>query len=216
MRGAVPYRAVIFDLGGVVLGSPLHAIARYEREAGLPERFVGRVVADTTPHGAWSRLERGELDMEAFFDAFEDDCAAAGQRVSARRLFELMAAEARPRPAMLEAIRRIRERGMSAAALTNNWSGPDGQDVDGTQILRPHFDVFVESRLEGMRKPEPRIYELVCRLLSVEPAEAVFLDDIGSNLKPARRLGMTTLKVDDPDAALESLEGILGIPLRAA
>ena len=79
--------------------------------------------------------------------------------------------------------------------------------------LREHFDVFIESALVGLRKPDPRIYELVCRELGVAPARAAFLDDIGRNLKTARALGMTTIKVDDPDGALRELGGILGFDL---
>jgi epoxide hydrolase-like predicted phosphatase len=207
----VSLRAVIFDLGGVVLGSPLHAIAAYERSAGIPAGFVNRVVVDTAPTGAWSRLERGELDLEAFFPAFEADCERAGASVDARAMMERMGEAARPRPAMLDAIRSIRARGLKAAALTNNWAS-DARD-DGTRALRPHFDVFVESSVVGLRKPDPRIYTHVCRELAIAPPEAVFLDDIGHNLKAARALGMTTLKVDDPDEALARLGALLGFPL---
>lgn len=202
-------RAVVFDLGGVVLGSPLQAIAAYERERGLPAGCVNRTVAETAPHGAWSRLERGELGMEAFFDAFEAECAGRGHPLSARELFCRMAAAAEPRPEMLEAVATIRRRGLRAGALTNNWG-----DGDGTGVLAEHFDVFLESRVLGLRKPDPEIYRHACRALEVEPPEAVFLDDIGRNLKPARALGMHTIKVDDPGEALDALEAVLGFPLR--
>ena len=239
-------RAIIFDLGGVVLGSPLHAIAAYERELGIPANFVNRVVADTSPDGAWSRLERGEISMETFYTDFESDCQAAGQTLSARTMFEHMAAAALPRPSMLEAIRRIRAQGFLTAALTNNWAneeagnndnddsndndgrndaqsrnenpdaqanaGPTGTN-DGTRVLSDRFDVFVESSVEGLRKPDPRIYILTCERLGVTPSEAVFLDDIGSNLKAARALGMTTIKVDRPEQALEELAGVIGLKL---
>ena len=220
-------RAIIFDLGGVVLGSPLHAIAAYERELGIPANFVNRVVADTSPDGAWSRLERGEISMETFYTDFESDCQAAGQTLSARTMFEHMAAAALPRPNMLEAIRRIRAEGFLTAALTNNWASDDDSDEkpgdqansgpspanDGTRVLSGRFDVFVESSVEGLRKPDPRIYTLTCERLGVAPSEAVFLDDIGSNLKAARALGMTTIKVDAPEQALEELAGVIGIKL---
>jgi putative hydrolase of the HAD superfamily len=203
------HRAVIFDLGGVVVGSPLHAIAAYERETGIPAGFINRVVVATGVGGAWSRLERGELTLDAFFPAFASDCAAAGSTIDARKLMLRVAAATEPRPAMLEAIRRIRAHGLQAAALTNNWLTEDG----GSEVLRAHFDVFVESAVEGLRKPDPRIFELACARLAVAPAEAVFLDDIGSNLKAARALGMTTIKVVEPEAALAELEGVLGFAL---
>lgn len=207
---AMRHRAVIFDLGGVVLGSPLHAIAAYEREAGIPAGFINRVVVATGAGGAWSRLERGELTLDAFFPAFERDCAAAGQTIDARPLMLGVAAVIEPRPAMLEAIRRIRAHGLQAAALTNNWLHEDAD----SEVLRAHFDVFVESAVEGLRKPDPRIFDLACTRLGVTPAEAVFLDDIGTNLKAARSLGMTTIKVVEPEGALAELEGVLGFALR--
>ena len=205
------HRAVIFDLGGVVLGSPLHAIAAFEREEGHPAGFVNRVVVDTGHGGAWSRLERGELELEAFYPAFADDCARAGETLSARLMMQRIAVSAEPRPAMLEAVRRIRERGLKAAALTNNWVGEE----EGTRPLRPCFDAFIESSALGLRKPDPRIYVHACEEIGVEPPEAIFLDDIGRNLKTARGLGMATIKVLEPGAALGELEGLLGFALQA-
>ncbi|HKJ24022.1 MAG TPA: HAD family phosphatase [Myxococcota bacterium] len=206
------FRAVIFDLGGVVLGSPLHAIAAYERELGIPEGFVNRVVVDSGPEGAWSRLERGELSMEAFHPAFEADCDARGHRLSAAEMMGRIHAAAAPRPAMLEAVRRIRGRALITAALTNNWAAEDEAGGPGS-ALRPHFDFFVESSKLGLRKPDRRIYRYTCELMDVAPEESVFLDDIGRNLKTARELGMTTLKVHDPDASLSELAGLLGFAL---
>ncbi|MCH7709301.1 MAG: HAD family phosphatase [Myxococcales bacterium] len=208
---AVTPKAVIFDLGGVVLGSPLHAIAAYERDLGISSGFVNRVVVDTAPNGAWSRLERGEMGLEIFFEAFESDCAAAGERIDARVMMERMAAASSPRPEMLTAIASIRRAGLATAALTNNWAS-DGSDRDPHR-LRVLFDVFVESSVVGLRKPDPRIYTYACEQIGVEPAQAVFLDDIGSNLKTARQLGMYTIKVDDPTAALVELRDVLGFSL---
>jgi epoxide hydrolase-like predicted phosphatase len=200
---------VIFDLGGVILDSPLHAIARFERERDIEPGFVNRVVVSAGQGGGWARLERGELSMEGFFEAFEADCATAGQQLSARALMECIAEAAGPRPRMLEAVRRIRSAGLRAAALTNNWA-TDGMRADD---LKPLFDVFVESSVVGLRKPDPRIYRHTCDAIGVAPSEAVFLDDIGRNLKAARTLGMTTIKVDDPDDALRELEALLGLSL---
>jgi epoxide hydrolase-like predicted phosphatase len=207
--------AVIFDLGGVVVGSPLAAIAGFERERGIPAGFVNRVVVDTGAAGAWSRLERGELDLERFYLDFGIDCERAGHALSARALMERIAVEAAPRPAMLAAIARIRERGLKAAALTNNWAGEgEGEGDGGLRDLRGHFDVFVESCALGLRKPDPRIYRFALDALAVAPEQAAFLDDIGRNLKTARELGMATIKVEDPDRALAELEELVGFGLR--
>lgn len=204
-------RAVIFDLGGVVMGSPLHAIADYERSCGIPAGFVNRLVVSSGPAGAWARLERGELSLADFYAHFDRECAAAGQPVSARAMMERIAAAAQPRPVMLAAIRRIRGRGIGTSALTNNWIG----DGDGGERgwLADLFDVVVESSAVGLRKPDPRIYELALARLGIAAGEAVFLDDIGRNLKPARALGMATIKVDEPGRALAELADLLGFPL---
>ena len=205
----MPFQAVIFDLGGVVLGSPLHAIAHYEKELGIAAGSVNRVVGSTGEAGAWSKLERGLFNLEQFFPAFEKDCAAAGFTISASTMFERMGAESAPRPMMIRAIERIREEGLRTAALTNNWATGD----PGPNPLRPFFDEFVESAIEGLQKPDPRIYDLVLGRLNVPADAAVFLDDIGRNLKTAREMGMTTIKVDDPAVALAALEEHLGFPL---
>jgi epoxide hydrolase-like predicted phosphatase len=207
---AVPLRAVLFDLGGVVVGSPLHAIAAYERAHGLPAGSINRIVVATGPGGAWARLERGELGLEAFYAAFDADCAAGGCRSVARDLMARVAASTTPRPEMLAAIARIRARGLKAGAITNNWVGEE----PGVSALAPHFDVMVESAFVGLRKPDPAIFHLACERLAITPPEAVFLDDIGANLKTARALGMTTIKVDDPGTALAAREGVLGFALR--
>ena len=121
-----------------------------------------------------------------------------------------IAEASRPRPRMLAAVRTIRERGLRVGALTNNWVADGRRPTDG---LRAHFDIFVESAVVGLRKPDPRIYELVCRELGVAPSRVAFLDDIGRNLKQARELGMTTIKVEDPDQALRELSALLEFDL---
>ena len=199
--------AVVFDLGGVVMESPLRAIARYELDHDIAHNAINHAIVAAGEQGAWSRLERGELGIEELFEPLQADCRRSGIEIDARRMMEYIAEAGIPRPRMIEAIRRIRERELGVAALTNNWPS------DGPNPLLDHFDVFIESSVVGMRKPDPRIYELVCRELGVEPGQAAFLDDIGRNLKTARALGMTTIKVDDPDEALRELAEVLGFAL---
>ncbi len=198
---------VLFDLGGVVTGSPLHAIARYERDHAIEPNAINRAVVTAGEAGAWSRLERGELTVEAFCAPFEADCRTCGIAVDAARLMAYIAEAGIPRPRMLDAIRRIRRRGLRVGALTNNWVTAERPS---DHPLRAHFDVFIESRVVRLRKPDPRIYELACRELAVPTERTAFLDDIGRNLKAARELGMATIKVDDPDQALRELSGVLG------
>jgi putative hydrolase of the HAD superfamily len=213
------FQGVLFDLGGVVLGSPLHAIERFERQRGIELGFVNRLVAASAPDGAWHRLERGELTLSAtFYESFDRECATAGQALDSRSMFEAIAAEARLRPQMLAAIARLRVAGLRVGALTNNWVS-DGNErrLDGAAEgtgepeLRARFDVYVESSVVGLRKPDPRIYVLACRELGTEPQRTVFLDDIGANLKAARALGLATIKVNEPDAALDELWRLVGL-----
>jgi len=208
----VSIEAVVFDLGGVVFPSPLDVFRVYEREHGLPNRFISEVVLADPEHGAWGRLERGDLGLEEFCDAFDAECAAHGGTVDSRDLMRAVGAGLEPRAAMVTAIGAIRDRGLKTAALTNNWADEPGRG-DRVSPTADWFDVVVESAVEGLRKPDPRIYLLVCERLDVQPPAAVFLDDLGANLKPARELGMTTIKVDEPEAALAELESVLGFAL---
>lgn len=211
------HRAVIFDLGGVVFPSPFDVFSAYEADRGLPEGFLRRVVAAGGDHGSWARLERGELRLDEFHAAFAAECEAAGAQVNAAELMAGITRRFAPRSEMVAALRTIRSRDLRTAALTNNWLPPAGGgpadrragDLDALGL----FDVVVESAREGLRKPDPAIYRLTCDRLGVAPAEAVFLDDLGVNLKPARALGMTTIKVTDPHAALGELAAVLGFPL---
>ena len=206
---------VLFDMGGVVMESPLHAISRYEQERGLPPSSINRVVAAAGETGAWARLERGELTVATFRAPFEADCRAHGIEVDGAAVMAAIAAAGVARPAMLEAIRRLRAHGLRVGALTNNWRREGPEDDVMPRHLRDHFDAFIESRVVGLRKPDPRIYLLACRELGVEPVRTAFLDDIGGNLKPARALGMATIKVDDPVAALRELGTLIGLDLVA-
>jgi putative hydrolase of the HAD superfamily len=206
------YRAVLFDLGGVVFPSPFDAFTKYERAHGLPDRFIRGVVAASADHGAWARLERNEVTFDQFCELFAAECLAAGGRVDAEVLMREIGKGLEPVPVMLGAIQAIHDHGLKVGALTNNWAAT-GSAGDRDPHSLGHvgaFDVVVESAVEGLRKPDPRIYELACDRLGVEPRETVFLDDLGINLKPARELGMTTIKVEDPVDALAELGRVLG------
>lgn len=204
-----PLRAVLFDLGGVVLDSPFPAIARFEKQHGVAPGLVVRTIANGGEHGAFQRLERGELDIQSFAEVFKTECAAPGLEIDGVGLIRAIGAAMNTRPAYLEAIRRIRARGLLAAALTNNWK--DEPSMDGLSL---YFDIFLESCKLGMRKPDPRVYRHACERLAVRPREVIYLDDIGSNLKPARELGIRTILVTDPDQALADLQVALGFELK--
>jgi putative hydrolase of the HAD superfamily len=193
------------------LDSPLAAIDEYERDLGLPGRTLNRAISAAGAESAWARLERGELAMDAFYDAFDLELRVHSSAIDARVLMARIGAASALRPRMVEAIRRLRAAGLRVAALTNNWVSPD--QTSKMAQLRTEFDVFIESVKVGLRKPDPRIYQLACADLGVTPNQAAFLDDIGANLKAARALGMTTIKVEEPEAALRELSKLVGVPL---
>jgi putative hydrolase of the HAD superfamily len=201
-------KAVLFDVGGVIITSPFESFARYEAEHGLPDGFIRKLNSTNPDTNAWAHLERSDVSFDEFCELFEAEARAAGGSLKAREVMECLAGEIRP--AMLEAVRRCHER-LKTAMVTNNWRAEDeGGRLDE---LLPLFDVVIESSKAGVRKPDPRFYEMACSQLEIEPSEAVFLDDLGINLKPARAMGMTTIKVVDPDAALAELEAAVGFPL---
>ena len=206
-------KAVIFDVGGVIQESPLDFLREYELRNDLPEGFIAGLVGNyaARPDGAWQRLERGELLLDEFCRIFDSEIANLGYSVSTAEMMLEMADYVVLRPRMMEAVRRIRAHGLKAAALTNNWLMEEKDEE--REALRGCFDAFIESCRTGLRKPDPRIYELTCEALGVLPGEAAFLDDIGANLKTAARLGMLAIRVTDPDAALRELGEALGIDL---
>jgi putative hydrolase of the HAD superfamily len=203
------YRAVIFDLGGVVFPSPFQAFDAYDLEAGLAPGTVRALIRTSSETGAWAALERGELSLPEFYAQLEAEAVAAAFPLDAAKLMATIASGSGPHPGMATAIRRIRAANLQTAALTNNWPRVDDREYPptGNEL---GFDVVIESAVVGLRKPDPRIYELVLNKLGVDAPDAVFLDDLGINLKPARAMGMTTIKVGDPHVALAELAGILG------
>lgn len=209
------FRGVLWDFGGVLSSSPFEAFAAYERQLGIPEGFIRSVNATDPDANAWARFERNELDLLGFDAAFAEESEALGHRVAGREVITRLAGELRP--AMLAAVRACREHGLVTGLLTNNVVASDADDEGWARSLElgALFDVVVESAKEGVRKPEPAAYELVLRRMGVTAPETVFLDDLGINLKPAKAMGMATIKVVDPAEALAELEQLLGLDLRA-
>lgn len=205
----VTIAAALFDFGGVITSSPFDAFARYEQDQGLPPGFLRQVNATDPDTNAWARLERSELDADGFAQAFQAESAALGHPVPGGDVLALLGGDVRSE--MVEAVRRCGER-LALGLLTNNVTGmqPDGAVAEVVAM----FDVVVESSVVGVRKPDPAFYDIACRRLGIDASEAVFLDDLGVNLKPARAMGMTTIKVDDPAVAITALEEVVGFALR--
>ncbi len=192
--------------------SPFDAFLAYERANSLPSGFIRGLNATNSDTNAWARFERSELDVDDFAASFEAEAAAAGGRVDARELLAVLRT-GELRPAMVEAARRCHER-FRTGLLTNNFApGTTEESASGYDLVFEHFDLVLESSKAGFRKPDPRFYQSACEQLGIRPDEAVFLDDLGVNLKPARAMGMRTIKVVDPAEALAELETIVGFAL---
>jgi putative hydrolase of the HAD superfamily len=210
---AAVIKAALFDFGGVILSSPFEAFAAFEKERGLPVDFLRTVNATNPDDNAWAKLERSEVALDEFGALFAAESAALGHEVDGRHVIGMLMGELRP--TMVEAVRRCAER-LKTGLLTNNFvTTADGHVDRETEMgaVMAMFDVVVESSRAGVRKPDPRFYEIACEQLAIEPSEAVFLDDLGVNLKPARAMGMTTIKVGDPAVAIAELEAVVGFPL---
>lgn len=205
-------RAVLFDFGGVILTSPFEAFAAYEKRVGLAPGAIREINSANPDSNAWARLERAELDVDSFCALFESEADALGHRVSGEEVLGCLAGEVRPE--MVTAIERLRA-DFSVALLTNNFvlGTPQWSSGGSFAALVPLFDVIVESSEVGCRKPERRFYEIALERLGITAHEAVFLDDLGVNLKPAAAMGMTTIKVVDPLVALGELEQLVGVTL---
>lgn len=210
-----PFRAVFWDFGGVITSSPFESFRRYEEERGLPADFLRQTNALNPEHNAWAKLERSEITPVEFDALFLAETTARGHPVAGREVLPLLAG--RVRPYMVEVLKRIRDE-YRVACLTNNIAtgvGP-GMSLDAVmareiESVMGLFDFVLESSKAGVRKPDPRFYEIACEALDVEPPEVVYLDDLGINLKPARALGMHTIKVGDPRIAIRELGEALGI-----
>ncbi len=204
-------RAVLFDFGGVLTTSPFEAFAAYEAEAGLPPDTIRRINSTNPDSNAWARFERREVDADGFRLLFEAEAADLGLEVDATRVLTGLRGDLRP--AMVEALRRC-SGSLLTALLTNNVEPMAEGDLapEAAEVVSL-FDVVVESSLVGCRKPEPRFYEIACERLGVAPEACVFLDDLGVNLKPARAMGMATVKVGDPGEAIAELAAVVGLDL---
>lgn len=205
-------KAVLFDLGGVVLESPLKIITNFEKRMGLSDGAVTRVILQDGDTGPWACLERGEISMADFCQEINARSENAGTPFSGQGLMASFDDMARVRPRMIELVRQLKKRGQTVAALTNNWHS-GGLLQDRFTQLREEFDLLVESWRVGLRKPEVAIYELVLNRLGTRPEETVFLDDFGINLKPARAMGMRTIKVGCAQDAIDGLYEVFGDPI---
>jgi putative hydrolase of the HAD superfamily len=208
------FAAVIWDFGGVVTSSPFEAFAHYEATHGLPENFIRSVNSVNPDTNAWARFERAEIDAPTFNRMFGQESAALGHQVAGADVLALLSGTIRLR--VVETLKVLKGR-YKLGCITNNVPTGHGPGMAGTmeKAVAVHqvmalFDHVIESAKLGIRKPDPRIYELMCEALAVSPHECVFLDDLGINLKPAKAMGMATIKVTSEAQLLNDLSTMLG------
>uniref|UniRef100_A0A8C0HBR3 Acyl-CoA dehydrogenase family member 10 n=1 Tax=Chelonoidis abingdonii TaxID=106734 RepID=A0A8C0HBR3_CHEAB len=215
--GSSLYKAVIFDMGGVLLPSPYRVAVEWEVRNCIPPGTIKQALISGGENRPWMRYMRGELTSAEFLQEFGHQCSEIVSQANLSVpvdsfLSDLTSSQmSKQLPIMTEALECIRAEGLKTAVLSNNFYLHSG--VSFLPLDRSQFDV-IESCREGICKPDPRIYTLCLERLGVQPKESIFLDDIGQNLKAAAQLGIKTVKVDDPEAALKELESCLGFPLQ--
>ncbi len=206
--------AVLWDFGGVLTTSPFDAFNRFEDEHDVPRNFIRGINAVNPMTNAWARFESSQINLDEFDRAFARESEAAGHRISGREIVALLAGDVRPR--MVEVLKRCKAT-YKVACITNNVKAGEGPSMaacaDRAAAIREVmvlFECVIESSRERIRKPDPEIYRLACDRLGVSPTESVYLDDLGINLKPARALGMRTIKVVTEGQTIADLEKVLG------
>jgi putative hydrolase of the HAD superfamily len=207
--------AVIWDFGGVITTSPFEAFARFERERGLPPDIIRRTNANNHWQNAWARFERAEVDVETFDQLFAAESRALGAEVRGKDVLPLLSGDLRPE--MVEALRRVRIH-FKTGCITNNLPANSIGSMAGRSLyvaeVMALFDHVIESAKIGLRKPDPRIYQMMTEALGVKPDHCIYLDDLGVNLKPAREMGMITIKVLNASQAIAELEAATALTLR--
>ncbi len=210
-----PIRAILWDFGGVFTTSPFEAFNRYEHEVGAPKDFIRQINATNPDTNAWAQFEANKITMEEFDTLFAEESAARGHKIPGSKVIALLSGDLRPR---MENVLDTCKAHYRVACITNNvkaGEGPgmsrDAAKAERVAKVMDKFDVVVQSSIEGVRKPNPAIYKLTCERLGVPPENAVFLDDLGINLKPAAALGMRTIKVVTEIQAIDDLATITGL-----
>lgn len=213
-----PFEAVIFDFGGVITASPFEAFNQLEAERGLPQDFIRRVNAANPDSNAWALFERAEIDAARFDALFAAEAAALGHALDGASVLGVLSGSIRP--AMVSALDQLRDAGFRLACITNNvptghgaGMARSGDRKDAYEQVFARFEHVIESSKAGVRKPDPRIYQMMCERLGLEPPQCVYLDDLGINCKPAAQLGMQAIKVTSGEQALADLSALVGLTL---
>ena len=212
-----PIKAVLWDFGGVITSSPFEAFNKFEVEKKIPVDFIRQINAENHETNAWAKLESSEINLNEFDRLFRLESSAKGHEISGKEVINLLSGEIRPE--MVSVLKKIKEN-FIVGCITNNVNAGQGPGMarskrkhDAIEEVMSNFEFIIESSKVGVRKPDPKIYKLACQRASVSPTECLYLDDLGINLKPAKAMGMRTIKVLSPDQAIVELERNLGITL---
>ena len=207
--------AILWDFGGVITTSPFEAFNVLEDSIGAPRDFIRSINATNPESNAWAQFESSRIGLEEFDELFADESAARGHRIPGREVIARLAGDVRPR--MVEVLKTCKQH-FAVACITNNVKAGEGpgmsrssEKAEAVAEVMALFDLVVESSIEGIRKPNPDIYRLTCERLEVVTHTSVFLDDLGINLKPAKALGMQTIKVLNEQQAIDDLSAITGL-----
>jgi putative hydrolase of the HAD superfamily len=212
------FRCVIFDFGGVITSSPFEAFNRLEAEHGQPHDSVRRINSVNPDSNAWALFERAQIDAAEFDQLFSDEAALQGVELRGADVLKCLAGDVRP--VMVAALDMLKAAGFVLGCITNNVPSGKGagmaltnEKADAISGVMARFSHVIESSKVGLRKPDPRIYQMMCDALSAAPEECVYLDDLGINCKPAAALGMKAIKVTSGAQALEELGALLDLRL---
>ncbi|MDA8884560.1 HAD-IA family hydrolase [Gammaproteobacteria bacterium] len=208
-------KAVFWDFGGVITTSPFDSFNAFEATNNLDKDFIRKVNSTNPDINAWAKLERNEIDIVEFNDLFFSESSSLGHGIYGIEVIKLLQGQLRPE--MIKALKAI-QGNLVQACLTNNIVSPETTLSDENVSIAGKnnevmglFDFVIASSEQNVRKPDPAFYHLALKEAKVDPEEAVFLDDLGINLKPAKTLGMHTIKVVNSQDALKELNSLLFI-----
>ena len=209
--------AILWDFGGVFTTSPFENFNLLEERCGAPRDFIRTLNSVNPTTNAWARFESNQVSLEEFDELFAKESKLAGHEIRGKEVISMLSGELRPK--MVELLKLCKEQ-YRVACITNNVKagrGPgmssDDDKASKVSMVMALFDDVIESSVEGIRKPNPEIYKLACQRISVEPEKCLFIDDLGINLKPAKELGMKTIKVLSEAQALKDICLITNINL---
>ena len=201
------YKAIIWDFGGVITSSPFEAFNNFEEANGLPKDIIRTINSENPDMNAWAQFESNSITIDEFNDLFLKEAKAKGFDIKGKDIIKLLKGSIREN--MVSFLRELKSN-FKLGCITNNVKSSSEENTDNeTEEAMSIFDHVIESSIVGIRKPNPEIYMMSCDALNVSPDQCIYLDDLGINLKPARELGMTTIKVIKPEDAIQEVRNLL-------